>query len=151
MTREAARCSEGEGREVCQLTASCPRLLAVKRGGETGHRTAPSAQIQVSRAPLVGEEQAVVSECEKGSKSAVVLATGTLRAARSHREALGSLGADKATVRGRKPGRNVCLLEPVCLSHSRRSQVSWSCPNRDNARMNNDGLAAGVGLCEPEQ
>lgn len=89
-----------EGREVCQLTASCPWLLAVKRGGEeNGHRTAPLAQIQVSRVPPVGEEQAVVSECEKGSKSAVVLATGTLRATRSHREALRSLAADKATVR----------------------------------------------------
>lgn len=44
---------------------------------------------------------------------------------------------------GRKPGRNVCSLEPVCLP-----QVSWACPSRDNARM---GLAVGVGFGELEQ
>lgn len=52
---------------------------------------------------------------------------------------------------GRKPGRNVCSLEPVCLPQPTRPQVSWTCPSRDNARMNNVGLAAGVGFCELEQ
>lgn len=47
---------------------------------------------------------------------------------------------------GRKPGRNVCSLELVCLP-----QVSWACPSRDNARMNNVGLAVGVGFGELEQ
>lgn len=101
---------------------------------------------------LVGEGWAVVSELEKGSKSAVVLATGdTTGQCRVKGRLSEALGLTRQQS-GRKPGRNVCSLEPVCLPHPRRPQVSWSCPNRDNARMNSDaGLAAGAGLCEPQQ
>lgn len=83
----------------------------------------------------------MVSELEKGSKSAVALAMGThYRQCRVKGRLSEALGPARQQS-GRKPGRNVCSLEPVCLPQPSRLQVSWSCPNRDNARMNNEAAS----------